>query len=295
VIAGDELRPGTPADADGGAIFKFVPDDPFACGAPLVGGACPTPIASLGDSPFVSGDVFALTASCVDSSSGSFPQYGQGCEIGQGAWVLVSALTARADANNRGATGYYRPEDLHDDPTFAGPGARFCWTNTGDAGADNFAETMCGIDETPEAPDLRVASTGLTYQAQGTAWAVASVNRFIEGDERFNSHDNLAFQPISGRLYVIEDDTFGEIYACLGDGGDRDLKSDGCVAMLSIKDATGEPTGFIFDGTGQTAYYHLQHGGQPAGLLDFTSNPVNGQTDDLIKITGFTAPAMLHP
>jgi hypothetical protein len=31
----------------------------------------------------------------------------------------------------------------------------------------------------------------------------------------------------------------------------------------------------------------VQHGQQPATLLDTTSNPVDGTTDDLIKITGW--------
>ena len=114
--------------------------------------------------------------------------------------------------------------------------------------------------------------------------------RFVEGDTRFNSHDNLDIHPITGHVYIVEDDQFGEIYACLPDGADRDLKSDGCVAMLSITDPEAEPTGFIFDGTGQKAFYILQHGQQPDALLDFTSNPVDGQTDDLIQITGFTLP-----
>lgn len=46
VIGGDELRPGTPADADGGSMFKFVPAVPHAGGA----------IASLAESPLVAGD-----------------------------------------------------------------------------------------------------------------------------------------------------------------------------------------------------------------------------------------------
>jgi hypothetical protein len=41
------------------------------------------------------------------------------------------------------------------------------------------------------------------------------------------------------------------------------------------------------DGTGETAFYIVQHGQQDASLNDNASNPVNGQTDDLIKITGF--------
>ncbi len=302
VIAGDELRPGdTGAGNDGGSIFKFVPTALFSCALPKVGGVCANPIANLAASPFVAGNNFVLQISAQGRTSGSFPQWGQGSEVGVGAWIQVGALTARTDANARGATGYYRPEDLHDDPTYTGIGVRFCWTNTGNSGAQFFAETMCGVDETPAAQSTRTTKVGgavlaFPYQSQGggtNAFAVATVNRFVEGDSRFSNHDNLEIQPISGNVYVIEDDTHGEIWACLPDGADRDLKSDGCVSMLSVRDPAAEPTGFIFDATGTVAFYIVQHGTTPAGLSDSTSNPVNGNTDDLIKITGFANPATL--
>jgi hypothetical protein len=57
--------------------------------------------------------------------------------------------------------------------------------------------------------------------------------------------------------------------------------------MLSVNDQDAEPTGFIFDGTGEVAYYIVQHGGDVVALRDFTSNPIDGLTDDLMKITGF--------
>jgi hypothetical protein len=57
--------------------------------------------------------------------------------------------------------------------------------------------------------------------------------------------------------------------------------------MLSVNDASAEPTGFIFDGAGSAAFYVMQHGEQPVSLKDFVSNPVDGRTDDLIKIIGF--------
>jgi hypothetical protein len=276
VIGGDELRPGSNGlDSDGGAIFKFVPS------SPQVGG----PITNLNNSPLVSGNVYALTVSCVGQGSGSFPQYGQGCEIGLGAWVRVDALMATADANAKGATGYYRPEDLHDDPLHEGPGVRFCWTNTGEAGSGNYGEVVCAVDNNPlpatpsEWLDPR---TNHLYLADGGSAkanvTTASLNRFFEGDPRFNSVDNLDFQPHTGILYVIEDDDFGEVFACLRDGADRDIKTDGCISILSVVDPNAEPTGFIFDGTGETAYLVIQHGETPAAL---------GATDDLIKITGF--------
>jgi secreted PhoX family phosphatase len=303
IYLGDEVRPGDNGlDVDGGAIFKFVPTTFYNCGSPTSvrpGQLCPNTISDLSGSPFVSGNVYAYSASCQPRDDDAFPQFGQGCEIGEGAWVQVDALNATAEANARGATGYYRPEDLHIDPTFGifaqAQGVRFCWTNTGNAGAANYAETLCMVDEDPQAAGTRthtVIEGELTYLADANdgSFAIGVAQRFVEGDPRFNSHDNLDIHPITGHVYIVEDDTFGEIYACLPDGADRDLKSDGCVAMLSITDPDAEPTGFIFDGTGKKAFYILQHGQQPDALLDFTSNPVDGQTDDLIQITGFTLP-----
>jgi hypothetical protein len=63
--------------------------------------------------------------------------------------------------------------------------------------------------------------------------------------------------------------------------------TDGCVRVLSITDPDAEPSGFIFDGTGEVTYYHLQHGQQLDELRDLDSNRVDGRTDDLIRITGF--------
>lgn len=266
VIGGDELRPGTSVanggngpGSDGGAVFKFKPTVLRTGSAPL---------GTLSDSPLSSGNPFAMQVSCVDNTQ----QFGQGCEIGNAAWIAVNAATARSDANTNGATGFYRPEDMDLDPKFSDPdnpaAIRFCWTNTQDANAGSFGEVMCGIDAAPDtaSPTQR---TVLVY-------------RFIEGDEDFNQPDNLAFQPKTGNLYVIEDNPNGDIFACLPDGADRDIKSDGCVKILSVKDSSAEPTGFIFDSTGKVAYLSIQHS-------DDTNMPlVDGYpTDDILKITGF--------
>ena len=261
IIAGDELRPGSGVNnSDGGAIFKFVPTVPRA--------ALAAPIGNLNESPLVAGWVYALQVSCVENAQ----QYGQGCEIGNAAWVPVNAATARADANAAGATGYYRPEDLHQDPMYrdaTNPEAvRFCWTNTGNEDARNYAEVVCGVDRAP-------------LTASNTLRSV-ELNRFVEGDPDFNSFDNLEFQPRTGNLYVIEDHPNGDIFACLPDGQDRDIKSDGCVKMLSVRDSSAEPTGFLFSADGTTAYVSIQHSND-------TNMPlVDGYpTDDVLKITGF--------
>ena len=258
VIGGDELRPGTAnADADGGALFKFVPATPRLEDYPIV---------NLNQSPLIAGNSYALQVSCVDSRQ----QIGQGCEIGNAAWVPVEAAAARATANAAQATGYYRPEDLHTDPLYAGPGVRFCWTNTGNESARNYGEVVCGIDTDPLLADA------------GTRSVV--VNRFIEGDTDFNAFDNLAFQPGTGNLYVIEDHDNGDVFACLPDGQDRDIKSDGCVKILSVKDSSAEPTGFIFSPDGRTAYVTIQHS-DDANMPDVDDYA----TDDLLVISGFRA------
>lgn len=262
VIGGDELRPGTGVqDSDGGSIFKFVPDAPYNGGA----------VTTLADSPFVSGSVYAMQISCREYTSGSFPQYGQGCEVGVGSWILVNAGQARSDANTGGATGYYRPEDMHEDTKFSdsdNPDAvRFCWSNTASAKASSFAEVMCAVDIDPANPA-----------------SLVTANRFVEGDKDFNSFDNLAFQPVTGNLYVVEDPSSsnGDIFACLPDGTDRNIKSDGCVKVFSVVDFSAEPTGFIFSADGKTAYLSIQHSNDDLMPL-YDDYP----TDDLLKITGF--------
>lgn len=266
VIGGDELRPGSDAeDADGGAIFKFIP------ASPAMGGM----IDGLDGSPLVAGASYALRVNCRDDSI----QYGQGCEIGNADWVEIEAGNARADADAMGATGYYRPEDLHADPTYTGEGVRFCVANTGNEGGHNYAEVVCGIDTAPlEAP---------VPNADGEIAFTTVVNRFVEGDTDANAFDNLAFQPHTGILYVIEDHRNGDIWACLPDGADRDIKTDGCVKVISVVDTSAEPTGFHFSPDGLTAYLSIQHSDDTnMDLVD------DYGTDDFLVITGFQMPGM---
>jgi len=281
VIGGDELRPGKDVlDRDGGAIYKFVPDHPRA-GDGI--------ITDLEDSPLTAGKAYALQVSCTDSGDKDFPQYGQGCEVGVAVWVRVEAATARADAAANGATGYFRPEDLQRDPYFHDPehpeAIRFCWSDTGNEAADNFGEVMCAVDQAPlpDSPgEIIDPRSGFTYLTDNFDYAVASVNRFVEGDPDFNSFDNLEFQPGTGNLYVLEDHDNGDIFACLPDGDDRDIKSDGCIKVLSVKDSSAEPTGFLFGPDGKTAYLSIQHS-DDAEMPMFEGY----RTDDVLKITGF--------
>ncbi|MGZ8153357.1 MAG: alkaline phosphatase PhoX [Methylovulum sp.] len=289
VYYGDELRPGTEgANTDGGSLLKFVP-------SALWDGV--TPVANLSQSPLVQGNVYAFQASCQSRTSSSFPQFGQGCEIGEGAWVKIDPANARASADANSATGYYRPEDGHFDPNYSGPGVKFCWNNTGSSSAQNYGEVVCLIDTLPEGSGEKTVTDntkngfGLTYLAnslESKGFAVAAANRVLEGDADLNQPDNLAFQPGTGNMYVIEDNSFGDVWACLPDGADRDIKSDGCVKVLSVRDSSAEPTGFTFTGDGKTAYFYIQHS-DDAACVTGTNCASNDDyaTDDLIKITGF--------
>lgn len=289
VYYGDEERPGASgSNRDGGSMFKFVPS---------VVWDGTTPVTSLGQSPLIDGAIYAFQASCQGRTSSSFPQFGQGCEIGEGAWVKVDGASLRLSAHTNGATGYYRPEDGHFDPMYSGAGVKFCWTNTGNSSAKNYGEVVCLIDTNPlgsgevTVNNPAVNGHGLTYladSAEAKGFAVATANRALEGDTDLNAPDNLHFQPGTGNMYVIEDNAFGDVWACLPDGKDRDIKTDGCVKILSVRDSSAEPTGFEFTGDGKTAYVHIQHSNDSA-CVDGSSCGKNDDyfTDDLVKITGF--------
>lgn len=290
LYAGDELRPGEdttgdfgtiggPGD-DGGAIFKFVPSIPRSPGQPAV--------TNLAQSPFVMGESFAMRINCSSSGNPANRQFGQGCEKGRAEWVTVDPATARPDANRFGATGFYRPEDMDSDPN--SDDVRFCWTNTGNRSALNFGEVLCGTDTDP------LNTSGLVVDASfpetmSSATQTTFVEVFLEGDADLNQPDNIAFHAKTGNVYVIEDSTNGDVFACLPDGEDRDEQTDGCVRVLTLKDKSAEPTGFIFDRSGDRAYVFVQHtDDSQAGAL---ANDGFG-TDDLVVISGFRHAAKPH-
>ena len=107
--------------------------------------------------------------------------------------------------------------------------------------------------------------------------------------------DNVAFQPFTGNLVVLEDNSVtsvkslspsttelrgNDLWICLPDGDDDDVQSDGCVRFASVRDTTAEPSGFIFLGSGESAYVVIQHRGANDSLGA-------GNHGALIKISGF--------
>ncbi len=262
---GDELRPG--GGVPGGAIYKFVPDSPY-------GGGYQITMASL--SPFASGSLYGLRV-------GSTGDNGQGTEIGQGVWVSIDTvpyLDASGNVilrNAQGAlhfTGYYRPEDMDQDPLAADAGqVRMCWTNTGrmSNGGGSVVETGATLGEVMCLVD---------FPGNSPSGAIPIVTRFLSGDYQANYFDNLDFQPHTGNLAVLEDGEVevvkpngskelrgNDVWLCLRDGADRDVQSDGCIRIMSLRDTDSEPTGWIFTGSGEAAFVSLQHRSTNQGAL----------------------------
>jgi secreted PhoX family phosphatase len=288
-IFDDELAPS--GGTAGGGIYKFVPDFPFAGGGP---------IGSLAQSPYVSGTLYGLRVAASGSTN-----WGQGAETGNGAWIAVNLAGANVvDVNGnvilRNAqtlqrfTGYYRPEDMDVDPIAAKKGVfRACWANTGrkshtdsslveNSGVES--EIMCLVENPP--------STAVPAPVTGT---IPTVERFITGSEERAMYDNVAFQPHTGNLVVLEDGSVNavtslnplkselrgnDLWMCLPDGADDDALSDGCVRFASIRDTSAEPTGFIFLGSGEEAFVSIQH-------RAFNDNIDAGHRGALVKISGF--------
>ncbi len=258
VYAGDEQAPA--GGAKGGGMFKFTPS------VSAVGRTGLHLPANAAQSPFAAGTLRLLDVAAENNAQG-----GQGNEVGVGRWVgPIDPANARAENEAKG-TGYYRPEDLHLDPIAMANGVvRFCWANTGRASARNFGEVMCLTDG-----------------------ARPDVQRFVTGNPLMNQPDNLAFQPKTGILYLIEDTPRingasrpGDVWACLPDGKDDDLASDGCVMALSVVNSASEPTGFTFDASGKTAYLNIQHSADAPA----TTTVNEGTFDELLVIKGFGEP-----
>ena len=109
---------------------------------------------------------------------------------------------------------------------------------------------------------------------------VPFVTRFISGNPDANFFDNVDFQPRTGRLVVCEDGEVevvkddgstelrgNDVRMYLPDGMDRDVQSDGGIRIMSLRDTSSEPTGFIFDASGEQAYVNIQHRDAGAGAL----------------------------
>jgi hypothetical protein len=159
------------------------------------------------------------------------------------------------------------------DPLAAEDGEfRACWANTGRMSHTDSSvvensnvktEIMCLVENPP--------STAVPTPPTGT---IPTVERFITGSEERGMYDNVAFQPLTSELRG------NDLWICLPDGDDDDELTDGCVRFASIRDTSAEPTGFIFLGSGESAFVNIQH----RAANDALGNTNHGA---LVKISGF--------
>jgi hypothetical protein len=170
---------------------------------------------------------------------------------------------------------------------------RACWANTGRMSHTDSSlvensgvkpEIMCLVENPPS-----------TFAPTPVTGTIPTVDRFVTGSEERGMFDNVAFQPHTGNLVVLEDNSVtsvkqlsplvtelrgNDLWICLPDGDDDDVLTDGCVRFASIRDTSAEPTGFIFTGSGESAFVNIQH----RAANDALGNTNHGA---LIKISGF--------
>ena len=262
----DELRPST--GKPGGGMYKFIPT------APASG-----PISDLSQSPLANGSVYVMRLGLRSNPV----DFGQGSNTGAGRWIALTStlpnanntynLAAQALAAG-GYTGYYRPEDIDLDPlAWADDRIRMCWNNTGNDGQQNWGETLCLEDGPADAGSFATGRRPV-------------VEPFVIGSPELRMPDNLDFQPTTGILYVLQDATTSteggatndSVWACLPDGADSDVLSDGCVRVLNSLDGVGEWTGIEFLADGKSFLINHQHRSQ-----DGRDVP---ETTDMLRISG---------
>jgi secreted PhoX family phosphatase len=248
----DENRPS--ATSAGGGYFKFIPTNLWTGGAPIT---------NLAASPLVGGHVYGLRIgrNNVNTDTGLANHTGRGVWADVGVGSNAAPLNLRSLATTLKLSAGYRPEDQDIDKGELADGkVRVCGTNTGQDvpdseanGDNNFGETFCITDGT------------LAEAAANTA--VPEYQLLIAHFRDFGMPDNIAYQPGTGNWLLNEDGegaTYpsprnNDIWSCLDDGNDADLLSDACVKVMSLNDLTAESTGGLFDATGKTYYFSVQH------------------------------------
>jgi hypothetical protein len=248
----DENRPSS--SSAGGGYFKFIPTNLWSGGAP---------IADLANSPLAAGQLFGLRLGRNSNNSDT----GLANHVGRGVWADVGVSTNAAPFNLRALmttlklSAGYRPEDQDiDKAALARGNVRVCGTNTGQDipdstanGDNNFGETFCITDGT------------LAEAAANTA--IPEYQLLVSHFRDFGMPDNIAYQPGRGN-WLIHEDGEGALYTparnndiwdCLDDGADADQLADACVKVMTLNDLTAESTGGVFDATGKTYYFSVQH------------------------------------
>lgn len=174
-------------------------------------------------------------------------------DTGAGEWILIeNPNNASTEARTKGATGYYRPEDME-----LGPDNLIYIAVTGNADDKIYGRIM-RLDDNKAKPVIQVFANG----------------GYDEGKIEFTMPDNIVFDK-KGNLYITEDpsDSFirstsrtDDVWVALPDK-DGDGMSDGLYRFLSIDTCEGEPSGIFFDKSGRRLYLNIvpnKHNGRSA-------------------------------
>lgn len=191
------------------------------------------PNATNGDDFFAAGTTYAMKVGAGGNQSAS----------GSYTWEVLDPFDAdgRRAADNVGATGYSRPEDLELMTLASGEQALvFAATGTHDVWTLNLAQNTVNQFVTRDTIDI---ATG------------AAVGNLL------SSPDNLAIDA-DGNIYIIEDQGAGSADIWLA----KDLNGDGIAEYIqrwAAMQVTGaEPTGLFFDPFNpNVAYVNIQHPG----------------------------------
>ncbi len=136
------------------------------------------------------------------------------------------------------------------DKTVKLPATKLCFTATGNPESKQFAEVICVTDSSvATAPERNGGGTTSTPSSRSSScW---------RPDLQFLRQ--RGFPAGRNNLHLVEDAPNGDAYACLADGPDEDLMSDGCIRWLSVKDSSAEPSGILFNSGGRKAYLTISH------------------------------------
>ena len=230
------------------AFFKFVPT--------------PANVGTVNE--LVSGQIFALKITTPVNNLTS------GNPTGTATWIAVNdvngapipgifdpTVDARQSAIDVAATNFVRPEDSVI-KTLANGHEAFIVAVTG-------THSVVTLDLDPSGNSVTV----FDFANRGTI----DVATGLASGTTFTSADNVALGP-DGRVYIVEDQSPGDIWATVDNNNDG--IADSMARMASLKTNGAEPTGLIWDNFRNQWLVNVQHPSSGNGAL-IALNPAAGR------------------
>ena len=183
------------------------------------------------------GTLYALRLTGLSPAEQKWSQSTFEDKVGSFEWVALDDTLAATDGNAAsdavGATEFGRPEDV---------------------------EVVGNVLYVASTSEDRVVAIDLAKHTLST-FVQAGVNTPLEDKGAavtgFNNPDNLAAGP-DGRLWIVEDNDFSDIWATTPDG-DGDGLADEVDLFASLKDENAETSGIYFGKDPKTMFVNIQH------------------------------------